>query len=391
MTPLYPNLCRWILPLALIPCCLDTAAQKAPSPTQLSWHTSFITHAPVLLPSLLDEGQFDTMKNFLGNWRNSQYPSLELIFSAEALLAIETGAFSSYLLPCDCLFFLSDYSRELNDVNTQGSRFRYYLKLDPPYTYDATIEARSLILFLHTWAQNLLQRPGLTEDELFICHTLAGDIPDPKAEARRHPASCPRIAYTQQLITGYDNSVISSQRNGRSGTASVSLGWWAPTGNLARVLGSHPSVGITLGGRSKWHEYDLTWGFRFLHPTPEAYTVVRNDSAYNSRYYDGGYIGFEYTRYIVHERYLDIGLTGGIGYDYFDIVDGFTDNPSHHWLEPFNVGSPNLNYGLRVKYFFKNTSFIGVTVKYNVIYYENNGGTNLGGNAFTLDLSYGIH
>jgi hypothetical protein len=375
----------------LIPCCLDTSAQKPLSPTQLSWHTSFITHAPVLLPSLLDDRQFDAMKNFLGNWRNSQYPSQELIFGAEALLAIETGAFSSYLLPCDCLFFLSDYARELKNLDAQGGKFRYYLKLDPPYTYDATIEARSLILFLRTWAQNLLQRPGLNQDELFLCRTLAGEIPDPNTEALRYPASCPRIAYTRQLITGYNNSIITGERNGRSGTASVSLGWWAPTGNLARVLGSHPSVGFTLGGRNKAHEFDVTWAFRFLHPTPEKYTVLRKDTAYSSNYYDGGYIGFEYTRYIVHQRYLDVGLTGGLGYDYFDIADGFGNNPSIAWLEPFNIGSLDLNYGLRIKYFFKNTSFIGLTVKYNAIYYENQGGTSLDGNAFTMDLSYGTH
>ncbi|HEV2478229.1 MAG TPA: hypothetical protein VGS79_01140 [Puia sp.] len=199
MTPFYPNLSRWILPLCLIPCCLTQLRGQSVSPTEVSRQTSFITHAPVLLPSLLREQQFASMKNFLGNWRNSRYPSQELIFATEALLAIETGTFSSYLLPCDCLSFLSGYARELNDLDTQGSRFRYYLFLDPPYRYDATIEARSFILFLHSWAENLLQRPGLDEDELFLCRTIWGDISNPKAEARRHPESCPRIAYTQQL------------------------------------------------------------------------------------------------------------------------------------------------------------------------------------------------
>jgi hypothetical protein len=174
-------------------------AQQGAPLTETYGQTSFITHAPVLLPSLLEERQFTTMKNFLTNWKTSAYPSQELIFAAEALLAIETGAFSSYLLPCDCLFFLSEYARELENLDTQGSRFRYYLPLDPPYRYDATIEARSFILFLHSWAEKLLQRPGITEDELFICRTIWGDISNPRNEARRNPASCPRIAFTQQL------------------------------------------------------------------------------------------------------------------------------------------------------------------------------------------------
>jgi len=390
MKHLYLNLGRWLLPLCFIPCCRDVAAQNA-AESKPPGQTSFIVHAPVLLPELLRQQRYDTIGFFLANWRNSDYPSLELIFSAEALLAIETGKFSSWMLPCDCLFFLSDYARELKNLDTQGSKFRYYLALHPPYTYDATIEARSLILFIRSWAREQLSKPYLDKDELFICHTLAGDIPDPKAAIKTDPEKCPRIAQITRVINVYDNAVFTTRRNAVKGTAAVLLGGWFPNYHLGQIVGWHPTIGVQLGLRSAKNEYDITWDLRFGHPTPGTYTVFRDSTIYNDRYYDGGYIGFEYTRYVIHKKYLDLGYTIGFGLDYFSIADQYAIYPDDNYLDPFRIASPNLNYGLRAKYFLKNRAFIGLAIKYNLIQYENTGGTNLYGNAFTVDLSFGSH
>jgi hypothetical protein len=75
---------------------LHTAAQKNVSPALRSRQITYIVHAPVLLPELYRGHQYETMHNFLANWKNADYPSRELIFAAEALLAIETGKFSAY-------------------------------------------------------------------------------------------------------------------------------------------------------------------------------------------------------------------------------------------------------------------------------------------------------
>src|SRR5579872_53653 len=164
MQKIYPNLTRWLFPLFLLPWCLQVHAQHSLSPVLTGTTTrqiSFIVHAPVVLPALLKQQQYENMRNYLDNWRNAEYPSLELIFSAEALLAIQTGRFASYFLPCDCLVYLSDYARELQDMTTQGGKFRYFLQLEPPYRYDATEEARNTIGFIRTWAHDLLAGPGL--------------------------------------------------------------------------------------------------------------------------------------------------------------------------------------------------------------------------------------
>jgi hypothetical protein len=393
MKKIYPTLGGWLIPALLLSPILHATAQNGAS-SQLSRlrsrQISFIVHAPVLLPELYKEQRYEAMQNFLANWKTADYPSRELIFAAEALLAIETGKFSAYWLPCDCLYYLAGYARELRVATRQDGKFRYYLKLTYPYSYDATENARSILLFIRSWARELVARPGLDNDELYICRTLAGDIPDPRTALRSDPATAPRIAALEKTLAVYNDAVFTSRRNGRRGTAAVTVGWWFPTGRLREVLGAHPAVGIQLGGRNKWNEYDVSWNIRFGYPTPQRYTFLRNDTLYATNYYDGGYAGFEYTRYLLHRTHFELGLTSGIGYDYFDVADGWgshSDNPG----QPLNVGSFDFNNGIRLKYFLRRKAYIGLTAKYHCIHYANSGGTNLDGNAFTLDLSFGSH
>jgi hypothetical protein len=393
MKKIYPNPGGWLIPALLLLPVLTAIAQEKPPPKP-SWLASrqiaFIVHAPVLLPELYKGQQYETMHNFLTNWANSSYPSRELIFAADALLAIETGKFSAYSLPCDGLYYLQDYARELRLVAQQDPKFRYYLKLDYPYSYDATQQAKRILLFIQYWARELLARPYLDNDELYICRTLAGNVPDPQTTLRNDPQIAPRIARQQKDLADYNNAVFTSRRNGIRGTAGISIGWWSPTSRL-RTLGSHPSVGLLLGRRNDKNEYDLNWNLRFGYPTPKTYTFLRYDTLYSTNYYDGGYIGFEDTRYLLHRKYLDVGVTSGIAYDYFSVADGWSYHSGGPDLIPLNVGSFDFNNGIRLKYFFKRKAYIGLTAKYHLIHYDNSGGTNLDGNAYTLDLSFGSH
>lgn len=390
MKQIYSNLCgRWLIPTCLSLSCLNVFAQKNNPPALprgFKEKTTYIVHAPVVLPELLQQYNYEAMKNFFANWATSSIPDESLIFSGKALLAMETGKFSSLQLPCDCLYYLSDYAKALTDI--QEGHFKYHMVLSERYTYDGTEDARKTYLFLRRWARTTLNSARLDSSALFICRVLAGEINDPKTVLKNDPSSCPRISQLQNQLDVYNQKNFMARRDGRRGTASIMVGGWFPTGHL-QVLGSHPSVAVQLGWRDKRNEYDITWGFRFLHPTPQEYTFVRNDTLYSSRYYDGGYVGFEYTRYFVHKKYIDLGYTGGIGWDYFSVADGITGE--HHDFGTLNVNSFNFNYGLRIKYFLPRGTFVGLTAKYNVLAYSNKGGTDLTGNAFTLDLSFGSH
>jgi hypothetical protein len=393
MKKFYPSLHLWLL---LLPAAtsLRTVAQQEVSPSLtplMSHQIAFIVHAPVVLPSLLKERQYQKLRYFLVNWKNAEYPSPELIFAAEALLAMETGRFSSFPLSCDCLYYLIDFARELKEAETKSSAFRYYLKLKSPYYYDATDNARKTILFLRSWAQDIQKNRPLDSTASFVCRTVSGDISDPKALLKAFPGSCPRIVQAEKNLENYNNIGFTSCRDASTGTAAVIVGWWFPTGHLGSVLGSHPSVGMQLGYRTKRNEYDITWNVRFLYPTPRLYTFVRQDSVYTSNYYDGGYIGFEYSRFFVHQKHVDLGYTAGIAYDYFSVADGWSDHHRETNIVPLNVGSFDFNFGLRFKYFLHCGTFFGLTAKYHLIHYNNDGGTDLAGNAYTLDLLFGSH
>jgi hypothetical protein len=121
-----------------------------PFPRGFAEQTKFIVHAPVVLPALLRQQQYDSMKNYFANWERSRSPEEALIFGGKALLATETGKFSSLQLPCNCLLYLSDYAKALTDMQTEGALFKYHIVLSYRYTYDATEDFRKTLLFLQS-------------------------------------------------------------------------------------------------------------------------------------------------------------------------------------------------------------------------------------------------
>lgn len=389
-----------MLPLprkAILTCCcmslaLSLVAQKPDGSTVYNHYAEeirYIREAPQLLPRLAQEGAWTQMRNYLAHWSISEYADPELIFCFTTLLDIETQSFSAWNLPPNYTLLTEKYATEMKKVS--GANFHYYIKLKDQTFYDATPDARALLLWAQSWAGALSGRPGLSGTELFFCQVFAGKVTDPRSALARSPAKFSDLYALDERIDSERVNCQTTQRDGSLWTVAVLAGVWIPTGNLS-ALGNHPSIGLSIGKRNKWNEYDVVWAFRFVHPTPQTYTFVRNDTLYNSNYYDGGYIGFDYTRYLVHVRHWDVGLLGAFGYDYFSVASGFSNSgEGAHWGS-LNQGSMDVNFGLHLKYLFgrKANNALGLVLKYHCINYENNGGTDLGGNALTLDISYGL-
>jgi hypothetical protein len=368
-----------------------SAAQKRHRPDSLMLYyqqIKFIVHAPELLPRLAEQKQWAEMKNFLDNWSDAESSSRELIFSLETLLAIETH---SALLqpPCDVLLYLADYSKELKNTINHNDKFKYFIQLPLRNRYDATGNAERVLVFTRSWARQLLQAGHLNGTELFLCRAFAGETDDPVSYYQSNPAVYPALLNLQEMIAVANDKYFVARRNGHALVTAVMTGDWTPTSHLM-VLGTHPSIGFQLGVRNKLNEYDVVYNYRFLN-TPGKYMIVRNDSSVASNYYDGGYIGLEYTRYFIHHKYLDVGFTSGLGYDYFDVTDESKNDHPDFSYSPATVGSLVFNNGIRVKYFFRKQYFLGLTAKYSLMHYPNTGGTNLTGNAFSVDLVFGSH
>ncbi len=353
----------------------------------------FIINAPATLPALHKAGKLNDMENYANNWGRSPAPSGELIIALKVLIAIERKNLSVRQLPGNFLQVLDDYAKLLKKSSGEKSSFKYYIHLSGTfYTYDATSDAVKCLRFIQAWAQELSGAKQADSTSSFLCRVFAGSISKPSSYFAANKYSYAEINSYETSLDAVQQNCFVAKRNGSSSTAHILAGVWVPNGNLA-VLGPHPSVGLQFGRRNKMNEFDVTWNFRFLPPSRNTYTVVRHDTAYNRNYYDGGYIGFDYTRYVIHKASFEAGLIAGIGYDYFDAFNGLGGSSTYngHNLIPYNIGSVDFNAGLNIKWFIHRRASIGIQAKYHCINYANPGGTDLGGNAVSIDLSFGAN
>jgi hypothetical protein len=236
---------------------------------------------------------------------------------------------------------------------------------------------RSFYTFASTWARLLLKGKQLGKNEKFICQVLAGEIDNPVKEISKDP-----IMYSSFAKILQENE--RAQRNGFRTNYAFLAGIWIPMGDLT-LLGDHPSFGFQFGARDNSNQLDLTLQFRFSKST-NYYTIKRNNFFYDLNNFFGGYIGLDYTYYLVNKFNFDLGVLGGIGYDGFDIT---SSNYNYDDMKPLSIGSFNANGGFKLNYYLSTSFYIGLQARYNFINYANHGGTSMNGDAFSIDLIIG--
>jgi|GEM_PF-1011293 len=383
---------KLLLPLIAMGMNLALQAQDIPEPVKtVTYYPSvrFIVNAPTLLPKLYKEGDFKGIKNFVDNWTLSPAPSYEFIFVLNSLYSIENNTFSVHELPANFLNLLDNYAKETEKATNGHSDFKYYVYLpDGRYNYDATNSAKKLLQFTQTWAKHLAATRKLNSTASLVCHSIAGDIPKPGSYYRENRTNYADIRQFVDTIDTFREHCFAARRDKRAMVANFLTGIWIPNRHLA-VLDAHPSIGMQLGWRNAKNEVDLNWSFRFNQPVHNAYNVLRDTTLYSSTYYDGGYIGLDYTHYVVHHPHFDMGYTLAMAYDYFDAFDGISDYQDLSGLQPINIGCLDVNGGVQCKYFIGRGPCIGIQVKYHLLNYCNHGGTDLTGHAFTIDLFIG--
>jgi hypothetical protein len=161
----------------------------------------------------------------------------------------------------------------------------------------------------------------------------------------------------------------------------ITSGTWIPTG-WNQALGVHPLLGFAGG---VWHNrmlYELNMEFRFVE-TPRDYTVIYQGAPLSQKKYFGGYLGMHVGYGFICQPMTTVYGLVGIGYDGFDAVEG---DDTH---DPLSINSVNFNVGSGIRHFNKDGGFIGIEATYDVINYNNPGGTLLNGNAVTVRLVWG--
>ena len=328
-----------------------------------------LINASSVIPDLYRQHSLDSLEKAI-TFIDASCPEVQEVFYLRTLLNIERP---SILMPKT---IDSNFIEKLNSY----ALMLPLLKKQSAQVYNAY--EYKLILFIQQWATDLLKKKRLSVEEIFLCDVLAGNIKSPERELRANKEKYPQL---YALLKQGDIN----DRNSSSFTSAFIIGAWKPTSDL-KILGTHPSLGISFGGRSKNDELDLTLQFKFIN-SKNSYDILRQNTIYNIDHFFGGYIGIDYSKYFIHKTSYELGWLAGAGYDGFDVANSSDYNTNNDYLKPLSINSFNINTGLRFNYFFKARSFIALQSRYNFINYGNKGGTSLHGDAVTIDFLIGIN
>lgn len=180
------------------------------------------------------------------------------------------------------------------------------------------------------------------------------------------------------------NSMKGLRKNGYN--IALMSGIWIPTGDFAK-MGVHPELGFQGGVKSTKYSIQFTLIVKFL-STPNKYQARRvhtDNTVELTNQFVGPYIGLDYGRTLVSSTHSEFQLLGGLGFDGFTALDPKPNTNGRYE----DVRSYNINFGLGYKYYFKNTSYIGIEPKYNIVDYTYNNVLDFTGNFVSIRFVYG--
>jgi len=174
------------------------------------------------------------------------------------------------------------------------------------------------------------------------------------------------------------------------------IGAWIPHGNLS-ILGTSPYLGFLIGGRkNKWTiDFNTTIAFP-LGNTP-TYMVSNHDSLSPSNTFVAFYLGIDVNYALFHKGKSELDLLGTVAYQGIQVLNGSGNSAV------LSLSSADPNAGICYKFYMKHrvqnssnsnyykisNTYIGLQAKYHFLFYSNEPGTNLSGNAFSIGILYG--
>ncbi len=331
----------------------------------------FIFNAGQLIPRYYEQGERDSI-NLIISFVDSAC-GCTILDDAKVLLSIESGSFP--LDWCD-----STASGRLFN----GSEFENCVPLSNsthfPHLCGTPLNCRigfapvdsGFVTFLQNLNTRMLAQVDTNTVACLVCHYYAGDI---VYNARR--LSHRDFAGTR-IQDAYDRAVKSSLQEAyrlRLHYALVS-GLWVPLGSN-RILGDKIEIGGQFGIR--WHRFglDLTLAGRFL-KAREPYVVKYQGSLRTTDHFSAVYSGVGPTFELFNSRKFQSELFSDVGYTDFDVIDSGrysvtgTFGGSFRWF----INKPVAQY-------------LGLQIRYSIVKFDSGGGSDLSGNALSVDLILG--
>jgi len=257
------------------------------------------------------------------------------------------------------------------------------------YSLEASNVYFSYFDFLCELAKEQASKPYLTSTEKFLLaffekpsDSLYDQIKGKDFDGTLIKAAFEQFEKDRNSLTGFHAALVT--------------GAWVPTGNLS-VLGVHPILGV-LGGR-RWDKLtiDIEGTIKFAN-APKKYIVQVDNTLYPTNYFLGIYMGMDASYQLFRNPKKELSITGGIAYESFEALPGNNNQNNNNNAITKTIISPNGNIGIEYKLFTgkMQTSteldyYLSLQVRYHLLQFVNNGGTNLNGNAWTLGLIFGYY
>lgn len=385
-----------LLLFTLLPWCAwaqapNRAAEQLMSRRVLSYDDVSYNVA-LLIPKLYAEHKKDTI-DILVDYYVKNFAMTDPVACFVIIRDIGNHSFKGRIRP----WLTTDTTKKLSDSSYYqlyilSYYFQWYLDnhnigKDGTYREDLRNAYGQYFIFIKKLAKETLEEPGLSEDEQFILRFYANpsDSLYQLLERPEYAGSPLNNAWLR----------LKKERELRSGTdLAVFGGLWIPNGNLA-VLGNHPYVGFLVGSKKNRHSFNIRMDFQFLN-TPTNYLVKIDTTLYATNSFFGLNMGLDYAYHFWGTKGIQVNAVGGIAWEVFDA--GLSE---HYSADSKDNGfnTLNLNVGISCKVFVKHKvtrdhvkdSYLGLTGKYNFLFFNNSGGTDLSGNVVTVGLVYGAH
>ncbi|MEZ5359530.1 MAG: hypothetical protein R3F48_11990 [Candidatus Zixiibacteriota bacterium] len=336
----------------------------------------FQYNATLLIPGLYEAGEIDSIYmilDFIEEECNKKFNWT----STRMLLDMERGSFTEDVYDSTILDDLIGFRYFFEKAKEDPDRYE-----DGFFYREAGIADRKYRIFLQALAEKVYDtyQPGTLE------HLWAGFL---KGDFHYFYREIKEPRYDGSDIQRYYLEVmnkITRQHRGQGTNYAGSIGMWIPHGSN-ELLGNKTQFGFFWGYKIGIVQLDMSL----------AISAAKTKSIYT--YYDDG---LEFTTNDLLHVYcgLDIGyellttgnnqfeLLGGIGYDG---LSGDKENTYGEVDDAHFINSLNVNLGFRYKLFVSKYHdwYVGVQTRYNVIDFDSEGGSDLSGNAVTLEFIVG--
>jgi len=328
-----------------------------------------------LLPEFYFADLPDTVYALLDFWRDMCGPG-EPILRARILTDIWTSQFSEDVYGTDIIDHLLWFQLKMSDVT---SPWPSYLWKNPYYAPSPAEDLEALIdydEFMADLADQLLPHAQPGSLESLYCLFYSGQ-PDTVFQLLKTDA-----LRGTKLRQAYDADVARLRRVTDLDIAG-SIGYWQPQGGLA-TIGPKPTLGGLIGISGNWWVGRLAGALRLGTPDEQYVVEYLGEQTWVDHYF-GVYVGAEGGFRLLRSRHHAFDILGGVGYDGFEAIPS-SDVEEGKWLN-----SPNLNATAATRFYFGSQSEIQISLelRYEKTYYDNTGGSDLSGDAWSLQLVFG--